>query len=45
MGHGDPIALCGERLRDRQADAPIAAGHQYRARHLRPLRSPTARQL
>ena len=31
--HGHPVALLGERLRDRQADAPVAAGHQHGTGH------------
>ena len=33
VGDRDPVALLRERLRDGQADAPVASGHQYRAGH------------
>ena len=38
VGDRDPVALLGERLRDGQADAAVAPGHQHGAGHCSPLR-------
>ena len=42
-GHGDPVALCDERLGDRPADAAVAAGDQHRPALARSPRSPRRR--
>jgi hypothetical protein len=37
--HRNPVALLGERVRDRQPDTPVAPGHKNGTTHLRSLRS------
>ena len=37
VGHRDPVALRGERLRDGQADPAVAAGDQHGPRHVVPF--------